>query len=100
MRPSGAKEKAVTSSSIFWRGLSRSWARACGKIQQARAKRISAQIRVRLRSWTGVRREVMGWDGSRIGMAAGFLSGRKFHYFDARAVGVVSIQAVFSIAAD
>src|SRR6266446_1994747 len=26
MRPSGAKAKAVISSSIFWRGLSRSWA--------------------------------------------------------------------------
>ena len=44
------------------------------------------------RSWFGMVRSV--------GMAAGFLSWRKFHYFDARSVGIVSIEAVFSVAAD
>ena len=60
MRPSGAYENAVISSSMDCRGLSRFWALADGREQHKAAMQNNEQIGIKEQAWIRTREGFMG----------------------------------------
>src|SRR5437870_451803 len=100
MRPSGAYAKAVISSSMDWRGLSR-----FGRGQRERhssRREDRAESKIGGATGSGCERWGKSWFRVRASIfrTAGFLCRSEFHELDASVVRIVEIELPFAVAAD